>query len=320
MKIDIAAPHEPQVQTGNRTTSHRWVAILAELGHDVRLIDERSRDSADLLIALHAVKSRERIEAFAARAPSNPIVIALSGTDIYGSLRDDEDAMRSLHRARRIVALQPLAKKELPPPLRDRVRVIYQSVQLPDMKPATAKSDTFDVCVIGNLREVKDPFLAARAAALLPSTSRVRITHIGAALSPSFEKRAIEHARTSARYEWVGPKPWQDAMRVLGRARLMVISSKSEGGANVVGEACTLGTPILATRIPGNVGLLGEDYPGLFEAGSASELAALFERAESDASFYDRLELAARARRELFTPQRERAAWRTLLDELSRAG
>lgn len=320
LKIDIAAPHSPQTQTGNRTTSTRWRSILTELGHDVQVVENDPRSDADLLVALHATKTRPQIDAFAHRNPNRPIIIALSGTDIYGDLHTDSSAIHSLDHARRIIALQPLAKNELPTSLHDRTCVIYQSVQLPEMNPAVPNLGTFEVCIVANLREVKDPFLAARAAALLPSTSRIHITQVGAALSPDFEKQAIELTRKNPRYDWIGPKPWQETMKRLADSDLMVISSKSEGGANVIGEACTLGTPILATRIPGNTGLLGEDYPGLFEVGNERELARLLTRAESGSMYYDELTHATRARRELFTPQRERAAWKNLLDEITNEG
>ena len=59
----------------------------------------------------------------------------------------------------------------------------------------------------------------------------------------------------------------------MAAAKLMVISSVMEGGANVVSEACRIGLPILASDIPGNIGLLGEDYPGYFKTGDSQSLA-----------------------------------------------
>ena len=97
----------------------------------------------------------------------------------------------------------------------------------------------------------------------------------------------------------------------------MVISSLSEGGANVVSEAAVGGVPILASRIDGNVGLLGRDYPGYFAAGDTAALARLLRRLESDPSFVRKLERAVKVRAPLFRPAREIAAWRRLLAELT---
>jgi len=42
----------------------------------------------------------------------------------------------------------------------------------------------------------------------------------------------------------------------------------------VIIEALASGTPVLASRIDGNLGLLGDDYAGVFEPGEATGLAA----------------------------------------------
>ena len=48
----------------------------------------------------------------------------------------------------------------------------------------------------------------------------------------------------------------------------MVLSSVSEGGANVDFRGRRrAGVPVLASRMDGNVGLLGSDYPGYFPVG-----------------------------------------------------
>jgi glycosyltransferase involved in cell wall biosynthesis len=73
----------------------------------------------------------------------------------------------------------------------------------------------------------------------------------------------------------------------------MVLSSLSEGGANVMSEAVAARVPVLATRIDGSIGLLGRDYPAYFPVGDTEALARLLNRIETDAAF---LERAARDR------------------------
>ena len=67
------------------------------------------------------------------------------------------------------------------------------------------------------------------------------------------------------------------------------LPSRSEGGANVITEAFALGTPILASKIPGNTGLLGEQHPGLFRPGDAEDLARLMLQVESEPGFGEQL-------------------------------
>jgi glycosyltransferase involved in cell wall biosynthesis len=58
-------------------------------------------------------------------------------------------------------------------------------------------------------------------------------------------------------YRWLGALPHESTRRRIQAAHVLVHSSRMEGGAHVVIEAVTSGTPVLASRIPGNLGLLG---------------------------------------------------------------
>ena len=104
---------------------------------------------------------------------------------------------------------------------------------------------------------------------------------------------------------------------MLGRSQLMVLSSKMEGGANVIGEAIVAGTPVLSTRISGSIGLLGSDYPGFYGVGDTGGLAEMMFRAETDMKFYRELQDACETCRPLFDPAREQKSWRALLGELT---
>ena len=97
----------------------------------------------------------------------------------------------------------------------------------------------------------------------------------------------------------------------------MVLSSVSEGGANVISEAVVAGVPVLASRVDGNVGLLGTDYSGYFRVGDTQALARLLRRIETDRLFVAQLHRAIARRAPLFRPEREVAAWRQLLGELT---
>jgi glycosyltransferase involved in cell wall biosynthesis len=170
--------------------------------------------------------------------------------------------------------------------------------------------------VIGHLREVKDPFRAAQAARLLPASSRIRVVHLGAAETPQWAAMARAEMKLNPRYVWRDDRPRAEVRRLFGRARAMVLSSLSEGGANVISEAIVAGVPVLASRIDGSIGLLGRDYPGYFSVGDTAALAQLLHRIETRPKFLARLRRAIARRAPLFRPAREKAAWRLLLDEL----
>jgi putative glycosyltransferase (TIGR04348 family) len=318
MKIVIITPAPAGSRKGNRITARRWASLLRSLGHRVDVRVEYRNERCDLLIALHARRSADAVQAFHRVHPERPIVIALTGTDLYEDIHTDSSAQKSLELASRLVLLQPLGIEELPPHLRARARVIYQSVEVsPSARSSQARGrGFFDVCVLGHLRPVKDPFRTALASRLLPPSSRIRVRHIGAALSPDMAEQAGAEAAANPRYRWLGDLPRWKALRALARCRLLVLTSRMEGGANVISEAIAAGVPVLASRISGSVGLLGPDYPGYFPVGDTRALADLLHRAETDAGYYRSLKAGCRRLRPLFRPARERQSWRRLLSEL----
>ena len=303
------------MRAGNWVTAERWTRLLRALGHRVIIHDSYDGERCDVLIALHARKSAAAIQQFRQLCGDAPLVVALTGTDLYRDLKTSEPAQRSLELATRLIVLQPHGTNEVPETLRHKVRVIYQSAEKPRGKPKR-KRNVFEVCVLGNLRPVKDPFRTAIAIRKLADSSRIRVTHIGAALTAQMERRAREEQQRNPRYHWLGERSRGLALRVLARSRLLVLSSKSEGGANVISEACVSSVPVVASRIPGSLGLLGEDYPGYFIVGNSAELRLLLERAERDVKFLAQLKSHCAKLAPMFKPKREQQAWRKLLREL----
>lgn len=316
MDVRIATPAPPGSLKGNRITAERWARLLAELGHRVEIVERWQGEPADVLVALHARRSFDSIEAFSRKHSDRPLVLALTGTDVYQDIEHDSRARQALGLAWRLVVLQPEAVRRLPEPLQAKARVIRQSARLPEGVAVQEPSeDTFDVAVLAHLRPVKDPLRAAEAARLLPETSRIRILHAGEALSPDMAREARAAEARSPRYRWLGPLPRPEALALLLRCRLLVLSSKLEGGANVVSEALALGVPVLSSRIEGSEGMLGKDHPGFFPVGNARALADLLHRAETDADFYGELQRRCRELQPLADPAQERDSWRRLLEE-----
>jgi putative glycosyltransferase (TIGR04348 family) len=265
-----------------------------------------------VLVALHARKSHRSIARFRRRHPKAPLVVALTGTDLYHDLRRSARARLSLALATRLVVLQPRGVASLPRPFRAKARVIRQSAVCP-ARGARPRGDVFEVCVLAHLRPVKDPLRAARAVRRLPARSRVRVLHAGAALDSASAARARAEARSNPRYTWLGPLSQGRARRLLARCRLLLVTSRLEGGANVVSEALACGVPVLSSRIDGSIGILGADHPGLFDVGDTAGLAALLWRAETDAGFYRRLASRCRRLARLADPALEARAWNRLL-------
>ncbi len=300
---------------GNWVTAERWARILRKLGHRVEIRQELAGGRCDLLLALHARKSFVSIDRFHRAHPDRPLIITLTGTDLYRDLRLHSEARRALEWADRLILLQPEGAAELPPALRSRCRVIRQSA-VRTGSPVAATRHWFDVCVVGHLRQVKDPFRTTAAARLLPASSRIRVLHAGAALSGRMAALARSETAENPRYKWLGDRPRWQVRRLMASSRLMVLSSKMEGGANVVSEAIVAHLPVVSTRISGSIGMLGEDHAGYFEVGDTEGLAALLHRCETEPEFLQRLEARSRELAPLYDPAREVEAWAELLAEL----
>lgn len=316
MRIGVVTPAGPATQHGNGVTAHRWAGILSSLGHDVEVTGSYDGQPLDVLVALHARKSADAVRTATRDRPRARVVVALTGTDLYPDLITAGVDLAVLAAADRLVVLQHRALEQLPPELRARTRVIHQSVD--PQPPAPVAAGVFDVVELAHLRAVKDPLLVAAAVALLPGDSRIRVLHAGAVLDPDLGERAAHHDRETARYHWLGALPRTEALALLASSRLMVHPSRHEGGANVTSEAIATGIPVLASRIPGTVGLLGEAYPGYFPAGDAAALAELLVRCERNTDgCYDELLRRIRALRPLTDPQTEQRAWQQLLAELA---
>ena len=319
MKICLVTPAPHGSRKGNRVTALRWAKILRSLGHRVAVEQEYRGQRCDLAIALHARRSFPSIERFSNQHPNLPLILALTGTDLYGDIHDDPEARRSLQMAARLVVLQPMGVGELPEHLRHKARVIFQSAEKPPGKFRPQKG-VFEACVLGHLRPVKDPLRTAKAARLLPPSSRLRVTHIGRALSEEAEAQASAEAASNPRYCWLRELPRWKALRLLARSRLLVLTSHMEGGANVLSEAIASSVPILCSRISSSIGILGPNYAGFFSVGDTKRLAELLLRAETEQDFYRELQDSCRGLQALVEPARETRSWQDLLEEVEQAG
>jgi putative glycosyltransferase (TIGR04348 family) len=318
MKICIVTPAGPKLRNGNRVTAARWSRFLKQLGHEVLLEESWGGERPDLMIALHARRSHPSIKRYVAAHPDRPLLVALTGTDLYRDIGSDEVARESLELATALVVLQEKGPEELEPHHRTKTRVVYQSAEPIKRQPPVKRY--LDVCVIGHLRDEKDPFRAALAARLLPHSSRVRVIHTGRPRNEEFDRRAQMEVSENPRYRWLGEVPRWKARRLLARSRLLAQTSVMEGGANVVSEALASGVPVVASHIPGNVGMLGGDYPGYYPVGDEEALSRLLYRAETDGAFYETLEAGCKARRHLVLPEREKEALRNLVEEIVGTG
>jgi putative glycosyltransferase (TIGR04348 family) len=318
----IVTPALADANNGNWQTARRWARLLS--GHyAVRLARQwpdgpSSHDGTDMLLALHARRSATSVVAWATAHPQRPLIVALTGTDLYRDIAHDVQAQRSLELAQRLVVLQELGPKALPEAFSDKCRVVFQSASARQaLRKTTAH---LRAVTVGHLRTEKAPATLWAAARLLRPDEGIFIDHIGAALSPDMAEAARQTAHECPHYRWLGGLPHAAARARIQRAHVLVHPSAMEGGAHVVMEAVLSGTPVLASDIDGNVGMLGRDYGGYFPVGDAAALAdglrQLRRGLNGSAGQLTTLQAQCESRAALFAPEAERRSLLGLLAEL----
>jgi putative glycosyltransferase (TIGR04348 family) len=315
MHILLVTPAPPGSRSGNRATANRWARLLRSLGHRVDVVVEYRGEGADLMVALHAWRSAAAIRAFSHAHPDRPLIVVLTGTDAYRFIHTHpEETLASLAAADRIVGLHRMIAACVPLAQLHKLRVIFQSA-----KPLTGRRpprSVFRVCVAGHLREEKDSLRTAMAVRDLPAGSRIRVDAYGGAHNEKWARAARDEAAINSRYRWHGEVPHGRLRDVYRRSHLLALTSRMEGGANVISEAVMADLPVVASRIPGSVGLLGDNYPGYYPVEDTQALRDLLLRAEADAEFYAGLQMACRSLRSLFSDQAETIGWAELLAEV----
>lgn len=306
MRIALVTPYLPNARNGNAHTAVRWRRFLHQTGHRVHMTTAWHGTPAQAMLALHARRCHTSVARFSQAHPEHPLVLVLTGTDLYRDIRFDADAQLSLKLTHTLVVLQDEGVLEIPETYRHKTVVIYQSAP-PNLLPQARPTRHFSVGVVAHLREEKDPFRTALAMKLLPPSSRIRIWHAGGEMQTGMADEAARLAQSIPHWRWLGPCPHGQTRQRIARSHLLVVSSLMEGGANVICEAATVGTPVLASRISGNVGMLGHDYAGYFPPGDEQALAALMHEAETNPLFYQRLARQCASRAPLFAPEREAA-------------
>lgn len=316
----IVTPALRAANNGNWKTAWRWQRHLAAR-FNARIVDAwpDARAAGDrVMIALHARRSAASIAAWAAAHPGRGLAVTLTGTDLYRDIQFDAAAQHSLQLAQILITLQERAPEALPADVRGKARVIYQSTSSRQTLEKSGRH--LRALMVGHLREEKSPetlFAAARLLANLHTNhADIRLDHIGAGLDPALAEAAQATMRAAPNYRWLGGLPHETVRRRIQRAHVLIHASRMEGGAHVIIEAIVSGTPVLAARVDGNVGMLGEDYAGYFAWNDAPALADLLLRCRRDTDFLRRLLAQCRLRAPLFEPASERAALERVVHDL----
>lgn len=318
IRVAIVTPAFADANNGNWQTAQRWLRMIEPIA-SVRLVrnwpdapDYSCRDN--VMLALHARRSAESIANWHAEKSGRSLGVVLTGTDLYRDITIDTMARRSLNFGGVLAVLQEKAPQALPHEVRHKARIIFPSSSTRKTLPKSA--DRLRVVMVGHLRDEKSPETLFAAARLLTEYRNIHIDHIGNALDPALADAARQTMHHAPNYSWLGGLSREAVRRRIQRAHLLVHTSRMEGGAHVIMEALTSGTPVIASYVDGNIGMLGPEYAGYFPWGNARKLTEMIEACLSADGLLTRLERQCRERVPLFAPDCERMAVQTLVSDL----
>jgi len=311
LNVVIVSPALAAANNGNWQTAQRYARMLRSFCR-VRIVQQWDGSAQDqVMIALHARRSYASIADWHVRYGSRGLVVVLTGTDLYRDIQNDPEAQQSLRWAHTLVVLQAEGIQAVPEIFRSKTVVAFQSTSTRQTLLKTTRH--LRAIMVGHLRAEKAPTTFFKVAQLLREHKDIHLQHVGGEHDPVLAQQAHQTAAQCPRYIFLGARPHEATRRLIQRAHVLVHPSVMEGGAHVVMEAVCSGVPVLASRIPGNIGMLGSDYAGFFPTGDAEALAQLLLRVRRDPDFYAHLQRQCALRAPLFAPTREQECLITIV-------
>lgn len=284
MRILIVVPEQDRI-SGNWVTARRFQQGLSALGQQVLVVETglqpeptflehiRAFDP-DIAILLHAYRSgKPWLEV--TEGAGVPTVVLLTGTDINHGLddRQQKDIISAVLRQAKVVLLQnPLLAKTLSsrhPELAASLQVLPPGIRLgSETYPLRDKHQlgtdaTIFLCPAG-LRSVKRPLeLLEMFDQVIACRSDAVLVFCGPTLEKGYSQRFLAALEERPWALYLGAIPTQSMTGLMSEADVVVNNSQTEGLANSLLEAATLGVPILAHKIPGNIAVVEDGKNGL---------------------------------------------------------
>jgi len=286
MKVLLLTPTFFPHLTGNAVTVGRIAREMEEGGIDCRVLDlsivaegelmrAAQEFSPDLIHGFHALKSGG-MGLVIKDLLNIPLVLTLTGTDLYVDLKVPEKReriLRILRQADRLTvfnagARQRLLRQNIAP---GKISVIHQSVFLPEGRTRNFRRElhigpkTRVFLLAGGIRRVKNIGYA------FPVLERVRrdfpdlcLWIAGPVLEEDEFIRLSRYRKGRAWIRFLGEIPRKEIPSLFRCADIVLNTSISESEANTVMEALSLGKAVVGRRICGNASLLTEDTGFLF--------------------------------------------------------
>lgn len=285
MKIAIITPSYPPSIGGNATTSSRLADGLKAKGaktivflpgqlKEQKNMEKLEKFKPDILHAFHAYKSGA-IGLEICKKLKIPLVATITGTDVNINLFQDEKkgkVKEILNSARAIVvfhkSMMEKLVKELPQ-AKDKIKIIKQTVKLRHKhceireKLGISKKD-FVFFLPAAIRQIKYENFYLEEFINLNKKYGIRLILAGPVLDENFAKGFLDEIKKHKWIYYIPRIPHDEIKCVFEDIDAALNTSITEGGmANAVLEAMSIGKPVLASAIEGNMSIIKDRYNGL---------------------------------------------------------
>ena len=199
-----------------------------------------------------------------------------TNTDIHVAVStSEEEEIQSVVSPKRSIAVIPN--------IVDPAQVIHDAQ---DESPITVPFDRFTVAVVGRNDPIKNYPLAIKVAEeILKETKAIRFLFIGAGMEQSIisalQKSYPDNVRAMGAIR--NPLP------LLGRASLLLMTTKREGAPLSILEALALGKPVVGTNVRGIKDVVKHGETGFLSNESSEEMAQIIMGLMNNRQLYQRL-------------------------------
>jgi len=284
MRILIVIPEQDR-PSGNWVTARRFQQGLEKLGHRVMLIEtsmhgkgsfdqEVIEFAPEVALLLHAYRSgKPWLESILMQKV--PMVVMLTGTDVNHGLDDPKQSgiiQAVVSQAIFVILHNPIIAKGLVkkwPGIAECIRIISPGVALGqkpcDLRSILGISQALPLFLMpAGLRPVKGVIgLLQIFDRLEGKPTAFHLAICGPVLDEDYGRRCLAEVAMRRWASYLGVIPPEAMAAAMSGADVIINNSMSEGLANSLLEAASLGIPILARNNPGNAALVRHEVNGL---------------------------------------------------------
>ena len=285
MKAVIITPSYPPSISGNSTTSSRVVEglnskkvkVMVFLPEQLKIkkhLNNLKKFNPNLIHVFHAYKSG-LVGKNICEKLNLPLVVTITWTDVNINLFQKEKrakVIEILKFAQKIIMFHKSIRKKIIkelPNLKNKIKIINQTVKLKHKhcdirKELKLSMEDFVFFLPAAIRTIKYKMFYLKNFVKLNKKYNIKLILAGSILDEKFANEFFKNIEKCKWIYYIQKIPHDEIKCVFEDVNVSLNTSITEGGmANAVLEALSIGKPVLASAIEGNMSVIKDGYNGL---------------------------------------------------------